>query len=299
MVDTLNPGGKKIILNRSFKSSPDYTTISRVKFGTNSTTTYTESSTEIDNPVPIEDGTVLDDGSNTLTGSSGADNSTDNTSTFKPGAGQSDVTAQNLIKNDTNATAIWTISNLATAGTNATADQYTGLWIYIKDATALAKFVTSGTCLEIKLGSDSSNYYSITYETGDLSTGWNWLPIGILNSLTETGTVSGNIDTFIIEITTNNATDTFVAGDVVYDLLRQWEETDMYINLSASYPLINETEFKVDIRTLLGSSQAVGFNLDVVAFYNTDGSVLMYGLDTFDESKSDTDEFEITRTDGF
>ena len=199
MVDTLSPGGKKIILNRSFKSSPDYTTISRAKFGTNSTTTYIESSTEIDNPVPIEDGTVLDDGSNTLTGSSGADNSTDNTSTFKPGAGQSDATAQNLIKNDTDATAIWTISNLATAGTNATADQYTGLWIYIKDATALAKFVTSGTCLEIKLGSDSSNYYSITYETGDLSTGWNWLPIGILNTLTETGTVSGNIDTFIIE----------------------------------------------------------------------------------------------------
>ena len=39
-----------------------------------------------------------------LTGSSGGDNSTDNTDTYKEGAGNVDVTSQNLIANDTSAT---------------------------------------------------------------------------------------------------------------------------------------------------------------------------------------------------
>ena len=54
-----------------------------------------------------------DDGSNAFTGSSGGDNSTDNTSVFKEGGGNTDVTAQNLIANDTNADKIWVISDLS------------------------------------------------------------------------------------------------------------------------------------------------------------------------------------------
>lgn len=297
MTDLLFNGGRKIILNRAFKSTPDYTTVSRVRFGTNSAT-YSVTSTDLTNPIPILDGTVLDDGSNTLTGGTAGNNSTDNTSVYKPGASQTDNTAQNLIKDNTNVSATWSISDLSSAGTNATADQYTGIWIYVLNSTALSKFKSSGTALEIKIGSDSSNYYSITYEAADLSTGWNWLPFGVLNTLTETGTVGSPIDYFEIDIETNNATDEFTTNEVVYDLLRQWEESDTFMDLSVGYPNINEIDLNVVFNVLLGSDYAVGFVIDSVAFYNTDGTYICYGADTFEESKADTDEFEIERTDG-
>lgn len=237
---------------------------------------------------------MLDNGDNQLTGSSGGDNSTDNSTTYKPGAGLSDNKSQNLIANGTNATKIWTIANLAALGSNASGTQPFGLWLYIKDATALAKFKSSGTCVEIKLGSDASNYYSKTWTAADLATGWNWLTSNTtnLNALTETGTVSGNIDTFIIEITTNLSTDTFVAGDVLYDLLRQWATSDLVKNFESGYPSLDETNFEVQMRGQLTATQANGFDLNGFGLFNTDGTVLMHSEDTFTaESKSDTDVF--------
>ena len=216
-----------------------------------------------------------DDGDNTLTGSSGGDNSTDNTTTYKDGAGVSDAVAQNLIKNATNVTGIWTISNLAANGTNITGTQPFGLWLYIKDATALAKFKSSGTCLTIKIGSDSSNYYYKTFERNQLSTGWNWISSNTVNvnALSQTGTVTGSIDTFIIEIITNNATDTFVAGDVVYDLLRQWSTTDLVKDVeSVTY---DTTDASALVISKLTVSEANGFLLSKQALFNTDSSPLI------------------------
>ena len=285
--------GKNVVLNRGYKSSPDYTPPSQYKFGIDNGTP-TENDTALDYAIPILDGTTNDDGSNTLTGSSGGDNSTDNTTTYKQGAGNTDVTAQNLIANNGNATKIWTISNLASAGTLITAGQPFALWLYIVDATALAKFKSSGTCLEIKLGSDSSNYYSKTFEASDLATGWNWITSNTVNveDLTETGTVTGNIDTFIIEITTNNATDTFVAGDVVYDLLRQWQESDLLSNFVTGYPTFDEVNNKVTMRVFLASTQANGFPINADAIFNTDATPVMTDVNEFDEeSKSNTDEY--------
>jgi hypothetical protein len=287
-------GGWKILLNRTFKASPDYTPPSKFTVGiSQATPQITDSS--LTNEVPIEDGTVNDDGSNTLTGSTGGDNSTDNTTRYKEGGGTSDLTGQNLIANDTNVSKIWTISNLATNGTVMTATEPFSAWIYINDATALAKFATSGTAIEIKLGSDSSNYYSKTWEASDLATGWNYLDSGTtaVNALTETGTVSGNIDTFIIEITTNNATDTFVAGDVVYDLLRQWATTDLVKTILAGYPTVNEGNYESEIRAFLDSTEGNGFDIDGVKYLNADASPLTFFISKHNSvSKSDTDEIE-------
>jgi len=194
--------GKNVMLYRAYTenadlSSTEYLAPSKAKLGINNGTPLI-ADTNIDYPIPYANGTVNDDGSNTLTGSSGGDNSTDNTTTYKLGAGTSDNTAQNLIANNTSATKIWTISDLSSAGTNITITEPFAIWFYIKDSTALAKFKSSGTCLEIKLGSDSSNYYSQTWTVADLAVGWNWITSNLTNveDLTETGTVSGNVDTF-------------------------------------------------------------------------------------------------------
>jgi hypothetical protein len=291
MTDIVTSNGKKIVLNRSYKETPDYGIPEQFKVGI-SQSTPTVATTDLDVAIPILNGTVNDDGSNTFTGSSGGDNSTDNTSTYKQGAQTTDATAQNLIANNTNASKIWTISDLASAGTNCDASKYCGLWLYIKDTTALAKFKTSGTALEIRIGADSTtNYYSLVLEASDLAVGWNWVYSELLSSWTSNGT-PGTLNDFQIIITTNNATDTFVAGDVVYDLLRQWETTDILKDFITGYPSINETSLQATMRMILTSTQANGFLIDSVMTFNKDGTPLGTDVSTFTaDSKSDTDEF--------
>ena len=276
-------------------SSESTITLFKVGIGT---TAVTGTDTDLEIAIPIEDGTTNDDGSNTLTGSSGGDNSTNNTTTFKEGAGNTDVTAQNLIANNTNALKIWTISNLASAGTNVSGTQPFGLWIFINDSADLAKFLTSGTALEIKLGSDASNYFSLTKTAANLTTGFNWITSNTVNvnALTETGTVSGNIDTFIIEVTTNNATDTFVAGDVVYDLLRQWSTSDLVKNLDSGFPSYDSTVKEIETQGTLTVLQANGFDLTEMAVENTEGTA--WNRDVYTSfSKSSTEKLIFTLKD--
>ena len=271
--------------------------ISQFKIGIG-TTAPTGADTDLEIAVPISDGTANDDGSNTLTGSSGGDNTTNNTVTFKEGAGQLDVTSQNLIANSSNSTKIWTIANLAAAGSNITSSQFFGLWIFIKDSTALAKFKSSGTVLEIKLGSSTSDYFSLTKEASDLSVGFNWITSNTVavNGLTETGTVTGNVDTFIIEITTNNASDTFVAGDVIYDLLRTWQASDLTKTFATGFPAYDTTTKQIQSRMILTLSLANGFPLTEILVRNTDGTG--WTRDTFTSfSKSLTEELRLTSKD--
>lgn len=285
--------GKNIALYRAYTETGDLSATVRLsptklKVGINNTTALI-SDTDLAYAIPIEDGTTNDDGSNTMTGSSGGDNSTDNTDTFKQGGGNSDVTAQNLIANNTATTKIWTIADLASAGSDVTATSFGALWIYIKDATALAKIVS----VEWKVGSDASNYYSLTTVVANLAVGWNWLPsVVAVNALTETGTVTGAIDTFIIEIVTNNSTDTFVAGDIVYDLLRTWVASDLLSSLVSGYPMFDYSNNQVANRFRLTTVKANGFDLNGAGFFNEDTSPLLFSEDTHSaDSKTDTDEF--------
>jgi hypothetical protein len=288
--------GKKIALNRTYTETSNlsatlYKPITQMKIGINNNTPLV-TDTDLDLVVPIENGTVCDDGDNNFTGSSGGDNSTDNTTTYKEGAGVTDATSQNLIANDTNATKIWTIADLAAEGTNCDATKYIGIWFYIKDATALAKFKTSGTCLEFRIGVDSTtNYYSKTYEASSLTTGWNFLGgTGILSTWDVEGT-PGTLNDFQIRVITNNATDTFVAGDVLFDLLRQWTYADTVIDIETSYPVFDYTNLEVTIQAKINTLKGNGFNINGLAWVNEDSTPLMSDEDTFNsESKSSSDE---------
>lgn len=295
MSSTFTTTGIGTILNRSYGDASQ-SKVNSVKIGQNQTS-VSESDTDLTQAIPISNGTVNDNGDNQLTGSSGGDNTTDNTTTFKPGAGTTDITAQNLIANNTNVSKIWTISDLSSLGTNITITQPFGLWLYINDSADLDKFKTSGTALEIKLGSDSSNYFSLTKEASDLSTGWNWITSETTNveDLSETGTVGSPVDTFIIEITTNNSTDEFTTGDVIYDLLRQWASSDLLKTMDTGYPLVDSVANTVQHRATISSVEANGFNLSGFGTFNTDSTALIEGLENFDEeSKSDSDQFIYT-----
>ncbi len=264
-------------------------------------TAPTGADTDIEIGVPITDGTVNDNGDNTLTGSSGGDNSTDNTTTFKQGAGASDDTAQNLIANNGNATKIWTIADLSSLGNNIVQTLPAAIWLFIKDSTALAKFKSSGTAVEYKLGSDSSNYFSKTYTASQLAVGWNWLTTGVtaVEDLTETGTVSGDVDTFIIEITTNNGTDTFVAGDVIYDLLRTWATSDLTKTFESGFPSYSSSTKEIQSRMILTATEANGFDISEIVVRNIAGTAWTRDLLTTAFSKSRTEELRFTQKDRF
>ena len=284
--------GKNWLLNRAYKATTDYEEVYYIKLGIGLTTPLV-TDTDVEIPIPISNGTVNDDGSNVLTGSSGGTDSTDNIAIFKEGAGVVDVTAQNLIGNDTSVTKIWTISNLATLGTIITSSEHVSLWTYIKDTTTLNKLKSTGTCLEIKLGSDINNYYSITKESSDLLVGWNWITSNTdtVADLSETGTVTGDIDTFIIEITTNNATDEFVAGDIIYDLLRSYDDDDLFKVFVTGYPTIDEINIRSNIRCYLTTIEATGFNITEFGTFNNDATPVLLTHDVIDSiSKSSTDE---------
>lgn len=289
MVSTYTTSGIELIINRGYTDS-SITKPDKFKVGQNQTS-VSSSDTDLIQPIPISNGTVNDNGDNTLTGSSGGSNSTDNIVRFKQGAGQTDNTAQNLISNGTNVNKVWTISDLSSLGINIISTQPFGLWLYISDQTTLDYFVTSA--LEIKLGSDSSNYHLLTKESSDLSIGWNWIFSTVnVEDLSTVGTPTGNIDTFIIEINTNNASDSWASGDVVYDLLRQWADTDLVKAINASYPVINNVAQTVLIRGEISSVEANGFNISGHGIFNTDSPRLMEGIDNFvEESKNDSDEF--------
>jgi len=285
--------GKEAMLVRAWTpnaslSSTEYLPPTQFSIGIKNTTP-TVSATDQTIKVPITDGTVLDAGDNNMTGSNGGDTTTDNTLTFKEGAGVTEDTSQNLLANATSVTKTWT----RTLTTFVDATKPYALWFYVKDETTLDKIVS----LKVRLGSDASNYYEQTILNADLIQGWNWITTNTdaVNTLTETGTVTGDIDTFILEIETNNATDVFVAGDVVYDLLRQWEESDLYKSFQLGYPLLNTTTREVTIKCFLSSVEANGFLINSVATWNEDTTKLMDSLDVFSgESKSSTDEFTIT-----
>ena len=287
--------GKQIMLERTYDASTSVTAPTQFKLGINNGTPDV-TSTDLDNPVPYDDGTVNDDGSNTMTGSNGGDDSTDNTDTYKEGSTSvaSDNTAQNLNTNTSSATKQWAISNLATDGTVIDSSLYLTAWVYIADATTLAYFVSSGTALEIRVGSDSSNYYSLTREASELAVGWNWVSSysTATSGLTETGTVGATIEYFSIVITTNNATDSWNEGDVVYDLLRTFDDNDFSENVVSGYPVIDTTNLEVEYRVYLNTLKANGFDINGLALFNTDSPALMFSEDTYTaESKSQTDTF--------
>lgn len=92
--------GKNIILHRTFTnnselSSTSYTAPKYFSFGTGNDEVL-QIDTTFNNPIPLNNSGIIDDGTTTWTGSKGGHDSNDNTTTYKEGAGATDNTAQNL-----------------------------------------------------------------------------------------------------------------------------------------------------------------------------------------------------------
>lgn len=286
----LNNNQRKILVYRGYTenaelSATEWLPPSQFRIG-HSNSAPLATSTGVDNPIPILNGTVVDGGEDVLTGVDGGEDSTTNLIRYRPGGGVTDNEAQNLNVNDTDVNKEWYINGL-------TFDlvKDTGLWLYFHTST-ISK-IESVKVRFVDVGDDS--YYEKVV-TGFVS-GWNWVDCKVLQDLPKTGTGATPTRLNII-ITTNNATDEWDDGDVVYDLLRQWQDSDTYKNFETGYPSVNVNTFEATTRSYLNSLEAVGFNINAMGSYNEDTTKKLTSLTVFPvEGKGTTDEIAFIEVD--
>lgn len=275
--------GKKILINRAYKASPDYTVPSTFKVGIlNGTPAIAD--TDLDNPVPIT-GTEAVDDCEVITGwvDSADMTITTNTTTFKENA-----TSLSLAKDAGSSV------NFSTAKTTTSRD-FTSktlfVWLYI---TAVADLVATGTdCVTIRFGSAAGDYYQKGWDISELAVGWNLLYFTSANSDSTTGAPAlAAMDYSFIQLTTDLAADTIAADRIFMDDWKVASTDDFVKTFVSGYPTVDETNFEVEIRGQLLSTEANGYDINGFALFNADGTPLMHSEDTFTaESKSNTDNF--------
>ena len=277
MIVTFTSKAKEMLLNRLYKGTPDYSAPSTFSVG------------DATNLFPIEDGVVNDDGSNQLTGGGAGTNTTDSTSIYKSGASQTDNTAQNLPMNATSDQKWWIYTPL---GTKVDSTKYLSCWLYIKDQDALDMFLDAGTAFQLIIGSGAVHLYAKNFEKTDLTTGWNWLttyPDAVEDLPVLIGAPdNNNLDYFTLLLYTNNAADIIPEGDLIYDLLRSYDDDDLTKEFVSGYPAFYEAELQASIRTYLDVDNATGFNISTFYIYNEE---TVSSASFTAESKGTTDEF--------
>jgi hypothetical protein len=126
-------------------------------------------------------------------------------------------------------------------------------------------------CLELRFGSDSSNYYYWQKNQADLVVGWNW--INNLNT-TNAGTTGTPVitacDYTLFKYNTNLVTDVVVAGDLIVDDMYLVQATDFFTTYVSGYPQIDETNLMVTTRLFISTAQANGFSLNEFGLFNAD-----------------------------
>jgi len=277
--------GKRIHLDRVYNSVPSRSSPIKFKIGMGVTA---PSLTDVDlvNPVPIQ-GYEIIDSCEVSDWSDGSDMTTSlNGTHYKVGS-----YSLNLTKDGTGGTAVYTEKN--TPSLDFTSKEL-NVWVYIIDASMLAKLASSG-CLEVWFGSDSSNYYKWVKNRSDLVVGWNRL-----NNLTSANaTVVGSpviaaCDYTRIKVTSDIAATIWGAGDLSMDDIKLTESTDYFKTFEAGYPSLDYSALTATIRCRVTATMANGYDLKEFGLVNADGTPLLYSRDlTGTISKSETDEIII------
>ena len=164
------------------------------------------------------------------------------------------------------------------------------LWIYFTDVDDLK---ASGTCVEVRFGSDSSNYYYKQYAASALADGQNWLHF---TSATATGTTGSPsitaCDYTAVILTVDSATDTFTGNRVRIDHVQIAATTDFELAFDTG-PEANASTDRVDSTSKLTLPMAAGQPLTNAGwFLSTDN---MYGIDQITEDqKTQEEEWELS-----
>lgn len=281
--DIIVNGGKKILLNRAYKASPDYNEPNQFKVGINNITPDV-TDTDLVQPIPISGTEVVDDCETADWVDSADMTTTLNAVTFKIG-----TYGLNLTK-DAGA------SDTASTDKTTTSVDFTSkdlwMWLYIVDAAMLAKLAATD-CVTLRFGSDNANYYQYTRDAADLAVGWNAITFNVSTADSTTGAPAiAACDYSYIALKATGAAITWTSTDLVMDQWMVASADDYFKSIDVGYPSIDETNNEVENQCTLLTTDAVGFNLNGFAMFNDDTTEIMHSEDTYtDESKSISDEF--------
>lgn len=281
--------GFNILIDRFGNTSPTLTPISKFRLSIN-TPDVTYGDTTLTTQIPIS-GTEMIDACNVTTGwTTTGGTVTVNATTFKPDG----VTDGSLNFTKTGTASADLSTTKATTSLNGTSKDFI-MWFYVKDATTLAKLTTSGTALIIRYGTDSSNYYRKDILQSSLATGWNYITSAITSGFTTTvGTPTlATMNYTLIQTSATTATDTWSAGDIIFDSLRL-ASADDYLKTQDSVTTSN-TDNSVTYVNKLTVAEANGFLINGLGLVNTDGTELLAIKSKFpNNSKDTTDLFKFT-----
>jgi hypothetical protein len=279
---TITNNGHKILINRAYKASPDYTVPSKIRIGAD-TSTPSVNTTALDRPLPIQ-GTEAVDSCDATTGwnNSTADTTIAvNASIYKEGTGS-------LSFAKTGAT-VATFGGYKTTTSRVFTSKDIWAWVYLVATTDLAP---TGPAITLRFGSDSSNYYYKDFTQAQLQNGWNYLTFATGTATALTGSPDiANCDYTEIIFTAPTAPTTIAANRIVVDDIKLASADDYYKSFEGGYPIIDETLYQVTMRARLLTTDANGWLIDSIAWYNTDATELLHSVDVIiGESKSSTDE---------
>ena len=279
VVDT----GRNIMLDRTFNLNPTRTHITKFKVGIG-TTEPTLADTDLESPVTISGIETVDDFETADWTDSADMTSSLNSTLFKENAN-----SLNLVKDGTASTD----ANISKTTTSVDfTDKQLSFWLYVKDATALAKLATTG--LIVRFGSDASNYYQWDIASSTLTAGqWNFvddLTSANATSTTGTPTLTACDYSFIQLVATGTAV-VWSAGDFMIDYLFVASDDDFVKNFETDYPVFDYTNNEVTIRCRLATTDSNSFPLTEFGLFNTDTTALMDSRNKFSQiSKTLNDE---------
>lgn len=267
------------VVDRFGNATPTRGAPSYIELGRGSQTPSV-TSTSITTPVPITY-TAVDD-CNATTGWSAT---TDGSVALNTTSGEyiEGTGCLNLVKSGTTATSV-TYSKTTTS-VDFTSKQFWA-WLYI---TALSDLVASGTAVEVRFGSDSSNYYYKRYTAADLAAGTNWL---YFSSATATGTTGSPsisaCDYTAIVLTVDAAGDTFTGNRIRLDHVQVSTAAQRQNSHDAGYPSTSSSANKVQSANTIDILEAIGQNITNSGWYGSTGELL--GIDSFTSDQKTQEE---------
>ena len=280
----ITTSGKTIMLDRTYNGSPTRSEVTVFKVGTGTTAT-TLSDTDLETPAPISGEDIVDDCETADWTDSANMTTTLNTTTFK-----TSVSSINLTK-DAGASAE-AETHKTTTSVNFTTSPEFSIWIYVIDATALAKLAVTDAIV-IRFGTDNSNYYEWKKDNADLVAGqWNLLDGLTAANGTEVGTVTpATMEYTEIEMTALSSATVWSDGDFMMDDIKIIATADYTKTFELGYPTLDYNTLQATIRTRLSTVNSNGYAITEFGVFNTDGTALMESRDIFTAiSKSSDDE---------
>lgn len=273
--------GMKVILDRFGNAAPTRLAPTLFSAGTG-TTDAAVADTDLQSKIPITGLEIVDSMDATTSWTDNADNTISvNSTTYV------ETAALNFTKDGT--ASVNAYSEKTTTSLDYTSKNLC-LFVYIKDAAAKAKLAATG--IEIRFGSDSSNYYRFDILSSALAVGWNFISKSSAQASATVGSpvIAASDYTRITFIATGTGI-TWSAGDFIVDYIFLASSDDYFKAYEVGYPSIDYNNYEIQVRSRLSSLQGNGLLISEYGSFNADATKKLISRAVFTGfSKGDTDE---------